>query len=247
MEYFLAILPAIVIIFLILVLAYLSQMSLKNKFIKPMEDRIQALEEAGVQKDKTIKQLNDSLLALQVELEHMADDVMLFLKQQPAEPVKEEKPAVKADFYMSTPNRDGSFSMASYSEVFMPSVSIYKFMPIGKDQAEFKIESDEQNLDGLNFLAGKRVEEVNKMAQLGTRLAHTDGGVPNFEIEIEQIDEYNLGELFYMFEIACGISGYMLGVNPFNQPGVEAYKKNMFALLDKPGYEEASKAIRARL
>ena len=110
-----------------------------------------------------------------------------------------------------------------------------------------KIESDEQNLDGLNFLAGKRVEEVNKMAQLGTRLAHTDGGVPNFEIEIDQIDEYNLGELFYMFEIACGISGYMLGVNPFNQPGVEDYKKNMFALLDKPGYEEASKAIRARL
>ena len=109
------------------------------------------------------------------------------------------------------------------------------------------IESDAQNLDGLNFLAGKRVEEVNKMAQLGTRLAHTDGGVPNFEIEIDQIDEYNLGQLFYMFEIACGISGYMLGVNPFNQPGVEDYKKNMFALLDKPGYEEASKAIRARL
>ena len=110
-----------------------------------------------------------------------------------------------------------------------------------------RIEKDEQNLDGLNFLAGKRVEDVNKMAQLGTRLAHTDGGVPNFEIEIDQIDEYNLGELFYMFEIACGISGYMLGVNPFNQPGVEDYKKNMFALLDKPGYEEASKAIRARL
>jgi glucose-6-phosphate isomerase len=109
------------------------------------------------------------------------------------------------------------------------------------------IESDAQNLDGLNFLAGKRVEEVNKMAQLGTKLAHIDGGVPNIEIEIEKIDEYNLGELFYMFEIACGISGYMLGVNPFNQPGVEDYKKNMFALLDKPGYEEASKAIRARL
>ena len=109
------------------------------------------------------------------------------------------------------------------------------------------IESEAQNLDGLNFLAGKRVEEVNKMAQLGTKLAHIDGGVPNIEIEIEKIDEYNLGELFYMFEIACGISGYMLGVNPFNQPGVEDYKKNMFALLDKPGYEEASKAIRARL
>lgn len=110
-----------------------------------------------------------------------------------------------------------------------------------------KIEKDEQNLDGLNFLAGKRIEQINKMAQLGTRLAHTDGGVPNLEIEIDKIDEYNVGGLFYMFEIACGISGYMLGVNPFNQPGVEAYKKNMFALLDKPGHEEASKAIKERL
>ena len=110
-----------------------------------------------------------------------------------------------------------------------------------------KIEEDKQNLDGLNFLVGKRIEEINKMAQLGTRLAHTDGGVPNLEIEIEKIDEYNIGGLFYMFEIACGISGYMLGVNPFNQPGVEAYKKNMFALLDKPGHEEASKAIKERL
>lgn len=110
-----------------------------------------------------------------------------------------------------------------------------------------KVESDDQNLDGLNFLSGKRVEEINKMAQLGTRLAHVDGGVPNMEIEIEKIDEFNLGELYYMFEMACGISGYMLGVNPFNQPGVEAYKKNMFALLDKPGYEKESKAIRERL
>ena len=96
-------------------------------------------------------------------------------------------------------------------------------------------------------MAGKRVEDVNKMAQLGTRLAHTDGGVPNFEIEIDQIDEYNLGELFYMFEIACGISGYMLGVNPFNQPGVESYKKNMFALLGKPGYESLGEELKARL
>lgn len=110
-----------------------------------------------------------------------------------------------------------------------------------------KIEEDKQNLDGLNFLVGKRIEEINRMAQLGTRLAHTDGGVPNLEIEIDKIDEYNVGGLFYMFEIACGISGYMLGVNPFNQPGVEAYKKNMFALLDKPGYEEASKVIKERL
>ena len=110
-----------------------------------------------------------------------------------------------------------------------------------------KIEEDKQNLDGLNFLVGKRIEEINRMAQLGTRLAHTDGGVPNLEIEIDKIDEYNVGGLFYMFEMACGISGYMLGVNPFNQPGVEAYKKNMFALLDKPGYEEASKVIKERL
>lgn len=110
-----------------------------------------------------------------------------------------------------------------------------------------KIEADTQNLDGLNYLAGKRVEQVNKMAQLGTRVAHVDGGVPNIEIEIEKIDEYNLGELFYMFEIACGISGYMLGVNPFNQPGVEDYKNNMFALLEKPGYEEATKEIRSKI
>ncbi len=109
------------------------------------------------------------------------------------------------------------------------------------------IPSDEENLDGLNFLAGKRVDEVNKMAELGTRLAHVDGGVPNILIEINKVDEYNIGQLIYFFERACGISGYMLGVNPFNQPGVEAYKKNMFALLNKPGYEAESKAIQARI
>jgi len=106
---------------------------------------------------------------------------------------------------------------------------------------------DEQNLDGLNFLAGKRVDEVNKMAELGTQLAHVDGGVPNIKISFEKVDEYNIGQFIYFFERGCGISGYMLGVNPFNQPGVEAYKKNMFALLDKPGYEQESKAIKARL
>jgi len=106
---------------------------------------------------------------------------------------------------------------------------------------------DEENLDGLNFLAGKRVDEVNKMAELGTRLAHVDGGVPNIRISVPQLNEYYVGQLIYFFEIACGISGNVLGVNPFNQPGVEAYKKNMFALLDKPGYEADSKAIKARL
>lgn len=109
------------------------------------------------------------------------------------------------------------------------------------------VPSDEANLDGLNFLAGKRVDEVNKMAALGTQIAHVDGGVPNLHINLPQLNEYSIGQLFYFFEKACGISGYLLGVNPFNQPGVEAYKKNMFALLNKPGYEEESKAIQARL
>ena len=107
--------------------------------------------------------------------------------------------------------------------------------------------NDEENLVGLNFLAGKRVDDVNKMAELGTRLAHVDGGVPNIHILMPELNEYYLGQLIYFFEIGCGISGNVLGVNPFNQPGVEAYKKNMFALLDKPGYEAESKAIKARL
>jgi glucose-6-phosphate isomerase len=107
--------------------------------------------------------------------------------------------------------------------------------------------SDEENLDGLNFLAGKRVDEVNKMAELGTRLAHVDGGVPNIRISVPELNEYYIGQLIYFFEIGCGISGNVLGVNPFNQPGVEAYKKNMFALLNKPGYEADSKAIQERL
>ena len=112
---------------------------------------------------------------------------------------------------------------------------------------DVKVESDEANLDGLNFLTGKRLSDINKMAELGVQLAHLDGGVPQMRIEIPAINEAALGELIYFFEKACGISGYILGVNPFNQPGVEAYKKNMFALLDKPGYEEESKAIKARL
>ena len=106
---------------------------------------------------------------------------------------------------------------------------------------------DGENLDGLNFLAGKRVDDVNKMAELGTRLAHVDGGVPNIRISMPELNEFYLGQLIYFFEIGCGISGNVLGVNPFNQPGVEAYKKNMFALLDKPGYEAESKAIKERL
>ena len=109
------------------------------------------------------------------------------------------------------------------------------------------IPEDKENLDGLNYIAGRRIDQVNKMAELGTRLAHVDGGVPNILVSIDRVDARSLGQLIYFFEKACGISGYLLGVNPFNQPGVEAYKKNMFALLAKPGYEKETEAIRARL
>ena len=106
---------------------------------------------------------------------------------------------------------------------------------------------DEENLDGLNFLEGRRVDEVNRMAELGTQLAHVDGGVPCMRIVMPELNEYYLGQLIYFFERGCGISGLVLGVNPFDQPGVEAYKKNMFALLGKPGYEADTEAIKARL
>ena len=120
-------------------------------------------------------------------------------------------------------------------------------LSVDKVQHRVSVPSDADNMDGLNYLAGKRVDEINKMAELGTQLAHVDDGVPNIRITIPELKEYWLGQLIYFFEKACGISGYMLGVNPFNQPGVEAYKSNMFALLNKPGYEEESKAIFARL
>lgn len=110
-----------------------------------------------------------------------------------------------------------------------------------------EIPADAANLDGLNYIAGKRIDQVNKMAELGTRIAHVDGGVPNILVTVPAINEHYLGELLYFFEAACGISGYMLGVNPFNQPGVEDYKRNMFALLAKPGYEKETEAIRARM
>lgn len=112
---------------------------------------------------------------------------------------------------------------------------------------ELRVPEDEENLDGLNYLAGKRVDEVNKMAELGTQLAHVDGGVPNIRLVLPNLSEKSIGQMIYFFEVACGLSGYILGVNPFNQPGVEAYKSNMFALLKKPGYEEQSKAIQAKL
>ena len=118
---------------------------------------------------------------------------------------------------------------------------------IEKSNRETVIGSDEQNLDQLNYLAGKHVEHCNAMAMLGTKLAHIDGGVPQIEVSIERINEFNIGGLFYFFEFACGVSAYLLGVNPFNQPGVEAYKKNMFALLNKPGFEERGEELRKKL
>ena len=120
-------------------------------------------------------------------------------------------------------------------------------LSVEKPRRDISIEADEANVDGLNFLAGKTMDFVNKKAFEGTVLAHTDGGVPNLVVSIESLDEFNLGKLIYFFEKACGISGYLLGVNPFNQPGVEAYKKNMFALLGKPGYENEKEALEKRL
>lgn len=120
-------------------------------------------------------------------------------------------------------------------------------LSIAEADASVKIPSDEKNLDGLNYIAGKNIDEVNKMAELGTVLAHIDGDVPNIRIKIPRLNARYLGQLIYFFELACGISGYMLGVNPFDQPGVEAYKKNMFALLEKPGFEAETKKIRERI
>ena len=118
---------------------------------------------------------------------------------------------------------------------------------IARPSKKIQVPMDAENLDGLNFVGGKNVDYVNKQAELGVIIAHTDGGVPNLHINLPSLNEFYIGQLFYFFEKACGISGYLLGVNPFNQPGVEAYKKNMFALLGKPGYEEATKAMNARL
>ena len=120
-------------------------------------------------------------------------------------------------------------------------------MNVEKSRCEVTIQKEDVDLDGLNYLAGKTMDFVNKSAMNGTILAHTDGNVPNLMVKIPKQDEFYLGELFYFFEFACGVSGYVLGVNPFNQPGVESYKKNMFALLGKPGYEKEREELLARL
>ena len=118
---------------------------------------------------------------------------------------------------------------------------------IDKARRELTINEEEKNLDELNFLAGRTLQEVNKKAFLGTLLAHSDGGVPNIVINVPELTPYYVGQLIYFFEKACGISGYLLGVNPFDQPGVEAYKNNMFALLGKPGYEDRKAELEKRL
>ncbi len=120
-------------------------------------------------------------------------------------------------------------------------------LSVAKTKHSLKIPTDENNLDKLNYIADKPIDNVNKMAELGTIIAHVDGGVPNLRIEIPEINEYYLGQLIYLFEFACGLSGYTLDVNPFDQPGVEEYKSNMFALLGKPGFEEETRKIEARV
>jgi glucose-6-phosphate isomerase len=126
-------------------------------------------------------------------------------------------------------------------------ILIETVLSVKKTNYHLRVPKDNDNLDKLNFLAGKKIDYINKMAELGTMLAHVDGNVPNIKIEIPEVSAYYLGQLMYFFEKACGISGYLLGINPFDQPGVEAYKKNMFALLEKPGFEEETKKIKARL
>ena len=118
---------------------------------------------------------------------------------------------------------------------------------VEKSRAEIVMNEEPVDLDGLNYLKGKTVDFINKSAMNGTILAHTDGNVPNLMVKIPEQNAFYLGQLFYFFEFACGVSGYLLGVNPFNQPGVESYKRNMFALLGKPGYEEEREALLKRL
>ncbi len=120
-------------------------------------------------------------------------------------------------------------------------------MNVETPRCELIVGLEEANIDGLNYLAGKSIDFVNKSAMMGVMVAHTDGSVPNLMVNIPEQNEFYLGELFYFYEFACGVSGYILGVNPFNQPGVESYKKNMFALLGKPGYEKEREEIKAKL
>jgi glucose-6-phosphate isomerase len=152
----------------------------------------------------------------------------------------------KGIFPAGVSNTSDLHSMGQYIQEGLRNI-FETVLSVENPDKKMEVPSDEKNLDGLNYIAGKPIHEVNHKAELGTTLAHIDGGVPNLKISIPKIDAHNLGELIYFFEMACAVSGYILDVNPFDQPGVEAYKKNMFALLGKPGFEEETKAIRKRL
>jgi glucose-6-phosphate isomerase len=152
----------------------------------------------------------------------------------------------KGIFPAGVSNTSDLHSMGQYIQEGLRNI-FETVLSVENPDKKMNVPSDEKNLDGLNYIAGKPIHEVNHMAELGTTLAHIDGGVPNLKISIPKVDEHNLGELIYFYEMACAVSGYILDVNPFDQPGVEAYKKNMFALLGKPGFEKETEAIRKRL
>ena len=153
----------------------------------------------------------------------------------------------KGLFPVSTVFSTDLHSLGQYIQESGASLMFETVVKFNKTDNDYVIEEEEGNIDGLNFLAGEKMSTVNEKARLGTLLAHTEGGVGNLVLEMEKLDEWNIGYLIYFFEKACAVSGYILGVNPFNQPGVESYKKNMFALLGKPGYEEMGDALRERI
>ncbi len=152
----------------------------------------------------------------------------------------------KGIFPAGVSNTTDLHSMGQYIQEGMRNL-FETVLSVEQSQHELRIPDDEANLDKLNYIAGKRINEVNHMAELGTTLAHVDGGVPNLKVNIPEISENTLGEVIYFYEMACAVSGYLLGINPFDQPGVEAYKRNMFALLGKPGFEKETEAIREKL
>ena len=152
----------------------------------------------------------------------------------------------KGIFPAGVSNTTDLHSMGQYIQEGMRNL-FETVLSVEKPKHKLTIPSDEANLDKLNYIAGKRINEVNHMAELGTTLAHVDGGVPNLKVTIPEISEETLGEVIYFYEMACAVSGYILGINPFDQPGVEAYKRNMFALLGKPGFEKETEAIRQKL
>ena len=153
----------------------------------------------------------------------------------------------KGLFPVSTVFSTDLHSLGQYIQECGSSLMFETAVKFNSSYSDYIIKSQEGNLDGLNFLAGANMSDVNEKARLGTLLAHTEGGVPNFVIELDKLDEINIGYLIYFFELSCAVSGYILGINPFNQPGVESYKNNMYALLGKPGYEIEKERLEKKL